>query len=556
MQSPHPSRFFGSINATDITKHYGSSLVLSAVSLAVGVRDRVAIVGPNGIGKSTLLRILAGMEQPDSGRVRRAPAAAEVGYLPQESDALPGESLGTYLARRTGVARAERNMERAQSAMDNGGPIASYTEALERYIGLGGDSFDSRAAFALNDVRLTDVTMDRPMTTLSGGQAARALLAAILLARFDVFLLDEPTNNLDFEGLARLERFFGEVAAGIVVVTHDRAFLERSIHRVLEIEDGSHRGVEFSGGLRAFEDERARRRQGQYEAHGEYVSQRRRLQQQARRQRAWAASGAAKAAHDKSERDKSIRAGRKQAAEKLAAKSSTIERKMERLERVGKPWEGWDLRLSLSASQRPGNVVVRLEDAVARRGDFVLGPISIEIAWPERVAVTGPNGAGKTTLLEVLLGRLLPDSGHRYLGPGVVIGRLDQERSMFGDGKLLDGWRAETGLGIPEARSLLAKCGLGANEVGRPGRTLSPGERTRASLALVMARGVNCLILDEPTNHLDLPAIEELESALESFDGAIVLVSHDRRLLESFRATRTIALGREAPPASHGDSHG
>jgi ATPase subunit of ABC transporter with duplicated ATPase domains len=545
---PRHARPLGSITATEITKHYGASVALDSVSLSVRAGDRVGVVGPNGIGKSTLLRILSGVEEPDSGDVRRSPAATPVGYLPQEPDAVQGESLGAYLARRTGVADAERRLERAQLAIGDGlDAIAAYNEALEWFLALGGDSFRARAEVVLQDVHLTDVALDRPMTTLSGGQAGRALLAAILLARFDVFLLDEPTNNLDFDGLGRLERFFDEEAGGIVVVSHDRVFLERSILRVLEIEDGTHRAVEYSGGLRAYEQEQARRRQAQYEAYGEYVSQRGRLQQQARRQRTWATSGAAKAVRDKSEGDKFLRSGRRQSAENLAAKSSNYDRKLQRLEQVDKPWEGWDLRMSLGVPQRPGNVVVRLEDAVARRGDFVLGPLSLEIVWPEKVVVSGPNGAGKTTLLAVLLGELPLTAGRRYLGPGVVIGRLDQERSMFGEAALLDGWRAETDLEVAAARSLLAKFGLGADEVRRPGRTLSPGERTRASLALLTARGVNCLVLDEPTNHLDLAATEELESTLESFEGTVVLVTHDRRLLESFRASRTIAVKRTPP---------
>jgi energy-coupling factor transporter ATP-binding protein EcfA2 len=187
-----------------------------------------------------------------------------------------------------------------------------------------------------------------------------------------------------------------------------------------------------------------------------------------------------------------------------------------------------------------GDVVARLEGAIVERGAFRLGPIDLEIGWADRVALTGPNGSGKTTLLRALLGELPLAAGRRSVGSGVVFGELDQARERFtGDDRILAAFGQ---LPVPEARSLLAKFGLGADDLARPAATLSPGERTRAALALVVASRVNCLVLDEPTNHLDLPAIEELEAALGRYAGSVVLVTHDRRFLESFQATRTVGL--------------
>ena len=182
---------------------------------------------------------------------------------------------------------------------------------------------------------------------------------------------------------------------------------------------------------------------------------------------------------------------------------------------------------------------------MVERGSFRLGPLDLEIAWGDRLAILGPNGSGKSTLLAALLGRLPLAEGERWLGPSVVVGEIDQSRSrLSGDGTLLDAFTAESGMGSQAgARSLLAKFGLGAGHVLRPAASLTPGERTRATLAVLMARGVNCLVLDEPTNHLDLPAIEQLESALESYDGTLVLVTHDRRLLEAVHVDRTLTLG-------------
>ena len=216
--------------------------------------------------------------------------------------------------------------------------------------------------------------------------------------------------------------------------------------------------------------------------------------------------------------------------------------RIERLARVEKPFEPWELHLEIGSDRRSGDVVARLEGAVVERGSFRLGPVDLEVGWRDRIAIVGANGSGKTTLLRALLGELPLSAGRRYLGPGVVAGELDQERARFVGGPLLRDFVDATGLAAGDARTLLAKFGLGADDVQRSSASLSPGERTRATLALLAARGVNTLLLDEPTNHLDVPAIEELESALARFGGTVLLVTHDRRFLDGFAATRTLEL--------------
>jgi len=214
--------------------------------------------------------------------------------------------------------------------------------------------------------------------------------------------------------------------------------------------------------------------------------------------------------------------------------------KLAQVETVEKPYEPWELQLSLVPAARSGETVVRLEDAVVERRSFRLGPLDLTVGWGDRVAIAGRNGSGKTTLLDALLGRLPLAAGSRWLGPGVVLGELEQDRAaLTGPQTLLEVFRDfEEGT----ARTLLAKFGLGAEDVLRPAVSLSPGERTRAGLALLTARGVNCLVLDEPTNHLDVEAIEELERGLAGYDGTVILVTHDRRFLEAFAPGRTIEL--------------
>jgi ATPase subunit of ABC transporter with duplicated ATPase domains len=524
------SRSPGTLAAANITKSHGAQLVLSGVGLVVPTGARIGLVGPNGVGKSTLLRILAGLEEPDAGTVRRSPPGLSVGYLPQEADAEPGETLLGYLARRTGVAAAEAELDLLTERLTEEPALVDvHADALDRFLRLGGADLAARAGAVCAELGL-DLPLDATLEELSGGEAARARLAAVLLARYDVFLLDEPTNDLDFAGLARLEEFVHDLDGAAVIISHDRDFLDRTATRVVELDEWRRGAVEYAGGWSDYERSRDAARQRAYDAYGAYTEERARLEEQMRRMQRWEERGYGQ--------------GRKK--KKTKDVKSAIGGRIDRLERAEKPYEPWQLRLELASSRRPGDVVARLEGAVVERGSFRLGPIDLWLGWRDRLAIAGPNGSGKTTLLDALLGRVPLAEGRRSVGSGVVLGELDQRRTELSAGPLLARFVAESGLSPEDARTLLAKFGIGADDVNRDCASLSPGERTRAVLALLVARGVNCLVLDEPTNHLDVPAIEELERALAAFDGTAVLVTHDRRFLEAFRPTRTLELAATA----------
>jgi ATPase subunit of ABC transporter with duplicated ATPase domains len=509
---------------TGVSKSHGAQVVLADVDLVVPARARTGLVGPNGAGKSTLLRLLAGVDAPDAGTIHRDGA---VGYLPQERDLLPEESLLAYLARRTGVADAERRMHDLASRLgDEPGLGDAYADALDAFLARGGGDLEGRAAATLGELGL-DVPLDRPLDRLSGGEAARAALASILLSRFDVLLLDEPTNDLDFAGLARLESFLAAYDGAVVVVSHDRAFLDRTATRIVELDEWTHGAREYAGGWTEYEEERRRRLARHYERYEGFVAERERVEEQRRRMQQWEQQGFGQ--------------GRKK--KKTKDVKRTFENRLDRIDRVEKPYEPWELRLGLAPATRSGDVVVRLEQAELERGAFRLGPLDLEVRWGERLAIVGANGSGKTTLTDGLLGHLPLAGGSRWSGPGVVLGELEQRRTTFdGEEALLDGFVEASGLTAEDARTLLAKFDLGADDVLRGASSLSPGERTRAVLALLSARGVNCLVLDEPTNHLDVEAIEELERALQGYEGTVLLVTHDRLFLERFGATRTIHL--------------
>lgn len=529
--------------AKDLAAGHGDRTLFSGLDLVVAPGDVIGLVGANGAGKSTLLRLLAGLGIPDEGTVHTGPASATVGHLPQEPERREGETVGAFLARRTGVTAAQAALDVATQELVDGAPGAddAYAVALERWLGLGGADLEERAEEVVASLGLT-VGLDRPMTALSGGQAARAGLASLLLSRYDVFLLDEPTNDLDLEGLARLEEFVTGLRAGTVLVSHDREFLARTVDQVLELDLAQQQVNLYGGGYEAYLEERATARRHAREAYEEYADTRAGLEARARTQRNWMDKGVRNARRKATDNDKIGRKFRAEATEKQAAKARQTERLIERLDVVDEPRKEWELRMEIAAAPRSGAVVATLRGAAARRGAFSFGPVDLQIDWADRVAITGANGSGKSTLLAALLGRLPLEAGSAALGPGVVVGEVDQARALFfGDEALLDAFGAAVPDTAPaDVRTLLAKFGLKAAHVLRPAATLSPGERTRAALALLQARGVNLLVLDEPTNHLDLPAIEQLESALASYRGTLLLVTHDRRMLDAVHTTRRI----------------
>lgn len=539
------------LRTRDLGVSHGPRTLFTGLNLVITDGAVIGLVGANGAGKSTLLRLLAGVRADGAeitGTVQLTPADGTVGYLAQEPERRPGETVTQFVARRTGVRAAEDAMNAAAEALATD-PDAPYTPAMERWLALGGADQPERIEQILADLGL-GVGPDALMLTLSGGQAARAGLAAVLAARFDVLLLDEPTNDLDLAGLERLERFVGASATPIVVISHDREFLARTVDTVVELDRHQQQIAVYGGGYDAYLAEREVARQHARDRYEEYADNLTGLQDRAQMQHNWLEHGVRNnrrkaAGRNKTDNDKQARAMRAESTEKQAAKARQTQRAIERLTVVAEPRKEWELRMQIASAPRSGTVVATVDGAVVEFPGAVIGPLSAGIEYGDRILLTGPNGAGKSTLLALLLGRVVPDSGSATLGSGVQVGEVDQARGRFtGPDSLLETFRAAlAALNGPdpepaEVRTLLAKFGLRGDTGLRPADSLSPGERTRAGLALLQARGVNLLILDEPTNHLDLPAIEQLEQALESFAGTVILVTHDRRMLDTVRATR------------------
>jgi ATPase subunit of ABC transporter with duplicated ATPase domains len=531
------------ITFTDVAKSFDERPALTGVSLAVTAGARTAVVGPNGSGKSTLLKLAAGLLSPDTGTVTVAPGAT-VAYVPQDYGVAAGDTVAGYVKERAGLRGLEQRLRRLEPLLAGGDAAVmdAYADALERYGLLGGWELEGRLDAALARVGLPASVLDRPLGELSGGQQVRVGLAGVLASRFSVYLLDEPTNNLDLDGLELLEDWLSGSDAAFLIVSHDRALLSAVAREVVELDPHDHTAEAFGVSFAEYRELRAQALAARWARYNEVTGEAARL-------RAGAAAQQATAARTRDHRpardnDKFIRHFlTERSASQAARLARRLEKRLQRLEQVEKPRTPWELRLSLEAASRSGDRVAAAAGVTKTYGAFALGPLDLELRHRDRVALAGHNGAGKSVLLGLLTGTLQPDAGTVSLGAGVRPGVLRQGGADLGgpDAGLTVFRRA---LPWPEAdaRTLLAKFDLGAAHVLRPTATWSPGERCRLGLAILMASGANFLVLDEPTNHLDLEAQEELEQALAGFDGTLLLVSHDRELLDRIGVNRRIEL--------------
>ncbi len=532
------------LTLTDLDVAYGARTLVSGLQLVLAPGDITALVGPNGSGKTSLMRTVVGELPLEVGSIRLAPGDATIGWLPQTPPD-PAETLHAYTRRRTGVDAADRGLHDASEGLAAGSPDAAdlYAAALERWLALGAADLDERLPQAASQVGL-DVAPDRPLGTLSGGQAARAALVSILLSRYDALLLDEPTNNLDSRGLELMADFVTAHDGPVLLASHDRAFLDRVVTSVVELDLPQQRIGHYTGNYSDFVVGRDLERRHAREAFEEYAGSRDHLLAQSRQRADWADKGLRNLARS-GEGDKHIREKHRARADRQAGKAARLKRQVDRLEPVDQPRKEWELRYSIDSGSASAEVVWTLQAVEVTRGDFHLGPIDLTVERGDRLAVSGDNGTGKSTLLGAMLGEVPLSSGRVTLGTRVRIGVIDQQRSLFEtEAPVVDLVRAE--LGDPhagEVRTLLAKFGLGAEHVDRPARSLSMGERTRALMAMFQRRQVNVLVLDEPTNHLDVAAIEQLESALAEYAGTLVVVSHDQVFLDRIGVERFLDLG-------------
>jgi ATPase subunit of ABC transporter with duplicated ATPase domains len=521
------------LKASDLRVAHGEATLFDSLSLTLSGPRRVALVGPNGAGKTSLLRVLAGVDAPERGSVTLG-AGDRIGYLPQEPpgpeltiDRLLGAALGEVWELHGELARLERRL-------DDPDALAAYGAKQDRFGALGGWALHAQLDGARDALGIAHVPLDAPLGTLSGGEAARALLAGVLLARPTILLLDEPTNHLDLDGLAWLEAFLEQFPGAVVVVSHDRRFLDETVSQVLELEGGEIHAYE--GGYTTYREEKGRRRARVALAYEAQEKRRRRLESDIAATRGFAIRSETTASGMGADQQRRYA---KKVAKKAQSRERRLRRELESDQHIGKPRHTTALKVGLEGGGA-GRLVGALRGVTAGwDGEPLLHDVDLTVHGRDRIAVTGPNGAGKTTLLAVLNGDLEPLAGTAERPARAAVlpqGTLPPEPAAAAF------VRAHAEVGEGEARRLLGHFGIEGPDALRPLGSLSPGERARVAIAAMVAARAELLLLDEPTNHLDFASLEVLEGALRDYPGAIVAVSHDRAFLEAIGTTRRLVV--------------
>ncbi|MCB0209435.1 MAG: ABC-F family ATP-binding cassette domain-containing protein [Anaerolineae bacterium] len=532
------------LRISNLSKHYGDELILADVSFLVSQGERVGLVGPNGSGKTTLLRIIAGLETADKGAVALNPPAATMGYLTQAllfaDDETVGDWLSSATAKHSQAWSAMQHCAEAMAATTASTRLEAltqaYAEAEAQFEAAGGYLLEAHLETILAGLDLADTPRDLPVARLSGGQKTRLGLAKLLIRRPRLLLLDEPTNHLDIDALDWLEQWLGSYEGAVLIVSHDRSFLDAVTTRTLALDPVDHTLRDVAGNYTAYLDTLAREAEQQWQAYKDQQDEIGRLQDAARHLRGQAKFRRGGKADTPDKFAKAFFANRSAAT---IGRAKNIERRIESLltdDRIDKPGQQWQLKLDFTADDRGPRQVLTLEDVGMGFGDRLLFEhVSLTLTHGERVALIGPNGAGKTTLLRLITGTLQPKAGQVRVGAGVKLGYLAQEQEILAaDATPYDTIQAvaET-MSQTEIRTFLHAFLFSGDAVFVKNGNLSFGERARLMLARLIAQGCNFLVLDEPVNHLDIPSRERFEQALTNFSGTILAVVHDRTFIRN-----------------------
>lgn len=523
------------LTVRDITHWFGDVNVLDRINFTLNRGESAGLIGPNGSGKTTLLRVITGQLKPDRGHVSLFPLSARAGYLAQALEFGPGATVGDVLAaaegeREAAEARLARLAGEMATAAEDALPaaMAAYDRALAEFQALGGGGRYAHAAAVLAGLGMAEVTHDRLVDSLSGGQKTRLGLARLLLTEPDLLLLDEPTNHLDIVALEWLETYLAGYPGAVLIVSHDRAFLDRSVTRILALDDMTHTLREYAGGYSDYALAVDRALDKQWAAYREQQIRFRKLEGSIRRLSNQAKNIEGETIHFYWRRIA------KDLARRAVVQKERLQRMMDDEDRIDRPGQTWKMKLEFVDAPRSGQSVLQIGELRFGYGARpLLDGVSLHLGYGERAVLIGPNGTGKTTLLRLILGQLQPWSGAVQLGRGVRVGYMAQEQeNLLPEATPLELIRQAAPLDETEARSFLHYYLFAGDEVFVPVGRLSFGERSRLSLALLAVQGCNFLLLDEPVNHLDIPSRERFEQAMARFRGTVLAVVHDRYFIE------------------------
>jgi macrolide transport system ATP-binding/permease protein len=528
------------LSVAQVAKTYGATQVLKDITFRLNVGDRVGLVGANGAGKSTLFRIITGELDADAGSVD-VTLGAVVGYLPQQPPEPAGATLDDLVYDAVGELRVletrlrDLEAQMVEPSADFEAVMDEYGALQERFEQRGGYDLDHRIDIVFHGLAISHIPRDRLFAALSGGEKARVLLATLLMQSPDLLLLDEPTNHLDFASIEWLESYLTGYRGTVLVISHDRHFLNRTVTRIIEIDEHSHGGKEYAGNYDTYAAEKARERERWEIAYEEQLEEIKELK------RVMRVTGH-QVAHNRPQRDPAKMAYDFKGGRVANAVSRNVRNAEERLRRIESdpiPKPPSEMRISpeFDADELRSDSVIVAERLSRSFGTSqVLRDVSFTLGPHDRIVIVGPNGAGKSTLLDIVAGRAEPDRGSVALAPSVRLGYLDQDgRDLRHDRTLLETYRDGLVGYEDEFISELFRYGLFTlDDLPKPVGSLSTGQRRKLQLARLIAEKANALLLDEPTNHISFDILEEFEAALRNFPGPILAVSHDRWFIERF----------------------
>ncbi len=523
-----------------IHKSYGSETVLQDITFAVNRGERWGLVGPNGCGKSTLLRIIAGEEQADRGEITTTPGT-RIGFLHQGLPLEDNLSVKDTLRRAMPdweTARLEINKYSALVADDawldhREQHLAAYGRALNRFEALGGFAIESRFESVLAGLGFPPERANAPIAKLSGGERTRVGLASVLVLEPDLLLLDEPTNHLDIEALEWLESFLVAYTGAVLLVSHDRVFLDNTVSRIAAIDGETRQAGLYPGGYSDYAQLAAQELARDWEAWNLQEQEIQRMRQDIHQTKMQARS----VELTTTSRQPNVRRYAKKVARKAKSREKKLDRFLQSDERVKKPRKGWQLDVNLDPATRSGDLVLALNTIGHgyAGGPQLFGDVSLEIQYADRIALLGPNGSGKSTLIKIITGDLPPAAGSVRRGAGVRLGYMPQEQeTLEPNATPVSIIQRAAGINETEARNFLHHFLFSGDGALLPVEKLSYGERARLIMARLVVSGANFLVLDEPLNHLDIQSRQRFESALDAFSGTVLAVSHDRAFINNF----------------------
>jgi ATP-binding cassette subfamily F protein 3 len=523
------------LTAHKISKSYNLDTILKEVSFSVNAGERVGLIGPNGCGKTTLFRILAREEKPDSGHMSLTPLNLRVGYLPQGFSLDPELTVETLIHKASGdpeIYEAELTSLATSLAENPDQPDlqAKYDSILKR---LQQPSDIGRLSSILAALGLDTLPDDQLADTLSGGQKTRLSLALVLLSDPELLLLDEPTNHLDIGMLEWLEDWLSDFRGAALIVSHDRTFLEQTITRILDLNPETQSVKSYDGTYTDYIEQVTSEHEKQWAAYKDQVADIRQMKRDISRTK----EHARHVEITTTSREPGVRRYAKKVAQKALSREKKLDRYLDSDQRVEKPKAGWQIKLEFEEPVHLGKDVLEFRELSIGYPGYppLLTDLNMYARSGQKIAFTGPNGSGKTTLLKVITGQLPPLSGHARLGSSVKLGYMSQEQETLDPKKnAVETIQSVAPLNHTETRNFLSYYLFCGDDPLRPIELLSYGERSRLILARLVAQGCNFLLLDEPINHLDIPSREQFEQALLGFEGTILAVVHDRYFIQRF----------------------